>query len=173
MLLTGGDTTATTIEWTMILLLNHSEAMRRACDKIESEVGHDHLLKESNLTNLNYLQNVFSETMRLYPIAPLLLPHESSEDTTIGNFHVPRGMTLLVNAWSLHRDPKLWVDAERFMPERFDNDKESTEGFKMIPSMPEGKLVPGLLLGGEWWSWRWEHCSSASSGRELARRRST
>ncbi|KAI6697288.1 hypothetical protein NL676_017407 [Syzygium grande] len=147
MLLAGGDTTATTIEWTMILLLNHPEAMRRACDEIESEVGHDCLLEESNLANLSYLQNVISETTRLYRAAPLLLPHESSEDTTTGKFHVPRRTTLLVNAWSLHQDPKLWVDAERFIPERFDSDIESTKGFKMIPFGAGRQACPGATLG--------------------------
>ncbi|KAI6688027.1 hypothetical protein NL676_024855 [Syzygium grande] len=147
MLLAGGDTTATTIEWAMILLLNHPEAMRRACDELESKVGHDRLLEESDLANLNHLQNVVSETMRLYPAAPLLLPHESSEDTSIGNFHVPRGAMLLVNAWSLHRDPKLWVDAERFMPERFDGGEESNEGFKMIPFGAGRRACPGAALG--------------------------
>ncbi|KAL3732931.1 hypothetical protein ACJRO7_022451 [Eucalyptus globulus] len=147
MLVGGGDTTATTIEWAMILLLNHSEAMRRACDEIESKVGHDRLLEESDLANLSYLQNVVSETMRLFPSAPLLLPHESSEDTTIGNFHVPRGTMLLVNAWSLHRDPKLWKDAESFMPERFDGGQESNEGFKMIPFGAGRRACPGAALG--------------------------
>ncbi|XP_030537842.1 cytochrome P450 81Q32-like [Rhodamnia argentea] len=147
MLLAGADTTATTIEWAMILLLNHSEAMRRACDEIESKVGHDHLLEESDLAILNYLQNVISETMRLYPSAPLLLPHESTEDTTIGNFSVPRSTMLLVNAWSLHRDPELWVDAERFMPERFDCGQESNEGFKLIPFGAGRRACPGAVLG--------------------------
>ncbi|XP_010050299.3 cytochrome P450 81E8 [Eucalyptus grandis] len=132
MLVAGGDTTATAIEWAMILLLNHSEAMRRVCDEKESKVGHDRLLEESDLANLSYLQNVVSETMRLYPSTPLLLPHESSENTTIGNFPVPRGTMLLVNTCSLHRDPKLWKDAESFMPERFDGGQESNEGFKMF-----------------------------------------
>ncbi|KAF8023182.1 hypothetical protein BT93_F0628 [Corymbia citriodora subsp. variegata] len=147
MLVAGADTTATTLEWAMILLLNHPEAMRRACDEIESKVGHDRLLEESDLANLSYLQNIVSETMRLYPAAPLLLPHESSEDTTIGNFHVPRGTMLLVNAWSLHRDPKLWEDAGRFMPERFDGGQESTEGFKMIPFGVGRRACPGAALG--------------------------
>ncbi|KAL3732934.1 hypothetical protein ACJRO7_022452 [Eucalyptus globulus] len=147
LLVGGADTTATTIEWAMILLLNHSEAMRRACDEIESKVGHDRLLEESDLANLSYLQNVVSETMRLYPSVPLLLPHESSEDTTIGNFRVPRGTMLLVNAWSLHRDPKLWKDAESFMPERFDGGQESNEGFKMIPFGAGRRACPGAALG--------------------------
>ncbi|KAI6688032.1 hypothetical protein NL676_024860 [Syzygium grande] len=114
MLLAGGDTKATAIEWAIILLLKHLEAMRRAHDEIESKVGHDCLLEETDLANLNYLRNVISETRRLYLAVPLLLPRESSEDTTIGNFYVLCGTTLVVNAWSLHRDPKLWVDAERF-----------------------------------------------------------
>ncbi|XP_030442882.1 cytochrome P450 81D1-like [Syzygium oleosum] len=56
-------------------------------------------------------------------------------------------MTLLVNAWSLHWDPKLWVDAERFVPERFDSGEESNKGFKMIPFSAERRACPGAVLG--------------------------
>ncbi|CAI9091262.1 OLC1v1026237C1 [Oldenlandia corymbosa var. corymbosa] len=38
---------------------------------------------------------------------------------------------LLVNAWEIHRDPKVWDDATSFKPERF-------EGVKVEPS----KLMP-------------------------------
>ncbi|KAI6680945.1 hypothetical protein NL676_034826 [Syzygium grande] len=97
-MLDGGDTKATTIEWSMILLLKHSEAMRRARDEIEFKVGHDRLLEESDLANLNYLQNVVSETRRLYLVDLLMLPHESLEDMTIRNFHVLRVVGLALGA---------------------------------------------------------------------------
>ncbi|KAJ4961698.1 hypothetical protein NE237_021608 [Protea cynaroides] len=120
LIIAGTHTSATAMEWTMSLLLNHPEKLHKAKAEIEANVGFNRMVEESDLPNLNYLQCIINETFRLYPALPLLVPHKSSEDCTIGGFDVPRGTFLFVNAWAVHRDPKLWVDATTFKPERFE-----------------------------------------------------
>ncbi|XWS25555.1 hypothetical protein CRYUN_Cryun27aG0078100 [Craigia yunnanensis] len=145
MLIAGAESSSTTIEWAMSLLLNHPEAMYKAWTEIGAEVGQDKFLDETDLPKLNYLQSIVSETFRLFPPAPLLLPHESSEDCIICGYSVPRGTMLLVNAWAIHRDPKLWVDATRFMPERFEGGEG--EGYKLLPFGAGRRACPGAVLG--------------------------
>ncbi|XP_063947487.1 cytochrome P450 81Q32-like isoform X1 [Daucus carota subsp. sativus] len=101
MILAGTDTSVVTIEWAMSLLLNNPYALRKARDEIDSVLGLDHLVDESDLSKLPYLENIISETFRLYPASPLLVPHESSADCKIEGYDVPRGTILLVNAWSI------------------------------------------------------------------------
>ena len=144
-LIAGTETSSTTIEWAMSLLLNHPEAMYKAWTEIGAEVGKDKLLDETHLPKLNYLQSIISETLRLFPPTPLLLPHESSEDCIVCGYSVPRGTMLLVNAWTIQRDPKLWVDATRFMPERFEGGEG--EGYKLLPFGTERRACPGAVLG--------------------------
>ncbi|PON37804.1 Cytochrome P450, E-class, group I [Trema orientale] len=86
MFVAGTDTLANTLEWTMSLLLNHPQVLEKLRKEIDCHVGHGRLLQESDLPNLPYLRCVINETLRLYPIAPLLLPHFFSEDYTVGGY---------------------------------------------------------------------------------------
>ncbi|KAF4393448.1 hypothetical protein F8388_023252 [Cannabis sativa] len=100
-----------------------------------------------SVSKLPYLQCVISETLRLYPAGPLLVPHYSSNDCTISRYDVPHGTILLVNAWATHRDPKLWKDADSFIPERFENiNSENNEGYKLMPFGLGRRACPGKSL---------------------------
>ncbi|XP_062203954.1 cytochrome P450 81Q32-like [Phragmites australis] len=119
LLTTGTDTSALTTEWAMALLLTHPEAMRKARAEVDANVGPARLVEESDITNLPYLQCVVKETLRLCPVGPIIPAHEAMEDCTVGGFHVRRGTMILVNAWAIHRDAKVWDAPEEFRPERF------------------------------------------------------
>ncbi|KAL9861277.1 putative cytochrome P450 [Arabidopsis thaliana] len=118
LILAGTDTSAVTLEWALSSLLNNPEVLKKARDEIDNQIGLDRLLEESDIPNLPYLQNIVSETLRLYPAGPLLVPHISSEDCKVGGYDMPCGTMLLVNVWAIHRDPRLWDDPASFKPER-------------------------------------------------------
>ncbi|KAF6176230.1 hypothetical protein GIB67_023521 [Kingdonia uniflora] len=75
MLTAGTDTTAITMEWAMALLVNHPEVLHKASSEIERNIQHGRLLEESDLPKLPYLNCIVNETLRLYPVGPLLIPH--------------------------------------------------------------------------------------------------
>ena len=146
MLVAGSETSATTLEWAVSILLNNPETMNKLRVDIDTNAGHDQLLNESNAAKLKYLQNVITETLRLYPVVPLLLPHESSADCKVCGFDIPRGTMLLVNLWTLQRDRNLWVDPTRFVPERFEGE-EGGEVYNMLPFGVGRRACPGAVLG--------------------------
>lgn len=125
LILAGTDTSAVTLEWALSSLLNHPEKLRKAREEIDSKIGLDRLVEESDISNLPCLQNIVSETLRLYPAGPLMVPHVASEDCKVGGYDMPQGTTLLVNLWAMHRDPQLWDDPETFKPERFEKEGEA------------------------------------------------
>lgn len=143
----GTDTSSITLEWAISLLLNHPEVLKKVRAEIDSKVEPGHLIDDMDLVKLPYLQNVVNETLRLYPTAPLLLPHSSSEDCSVGGFDIPRGTTVLVNAWALHRDPMIWEEATKFKPERFEGlEVKEGEGFKFVPFGVGRRACPGAAL---------------------------
>ncbi|KMZ59668.1 hypothetical protein ZOSMA_667G00010 [Zostera marina] len=147
----GTDTSAVTIGWAMALLLNNPQVLKIARQEMDEKVGQNRLVDEGDLSSLPYLQAIITETTRLYPAGPLLVPHESSEDTVIGGYHVPKGTMLLVNAWAIHRDEKLWKEPLEFKPERFltqnnGSGEASNKSLKMLPFGVGRRRCPGETL---------------------------
>ncbi|KAM0937816.1 putative isoflavone 2'-hydroxylase [Dioscorea sansibarensis] len=152
MLVAGTDTSASTMEWTMSLLLNNPQTLEKLRAEIDANLSQGSLLQEADFPKLPYLHAVINESMRMCPASPLLFPHESSQDCTVGGFNVPSGTMILVNAWKIQRDPELWEEPEKFKPERFlgtNNDQKSTdEGIKeelkmMMPFGMGRRRCPG------------------------------
>ncbi|GJW17395.1 cytochrome P450 CYP82D47-like protein [Tanacetum coccineum] len=113
------DATTVTLTWALTLLVNNPIVLEKAQQELKNHVGTDSIVDESILKNLVYLQAIIKETMRLYPAAPLSLPHESIEDCTVGGYTVPKGTRLLVNIWKIQHDPHRWTNPFEFQPERF------------------------------------------------------
>jgi cytochrome P450 len=139
----GTDTTAGTTEWALSLLLNNPLILRKAQNEIDKVVGHDRLIDESDVAKLTYLHCVIKETMRMYPIGPLLVPHRSSEECVVGGFQIPSGTMLLVNMWAIQNDPTIWDDAAEFKPERFEGSVGVRDGFKLMPFGSGRRRCPG------------------------------
>lgn len=143
------DTTAIQLTWAVALLLNNREALKKAQQELDLQVGREREVKESDVKNLVYLQAVVKETMRLYPSAPLLIPHESSEDCTIAGYHVPAGTRLFVNVSKIHRDPNVWSDPNEFRPERFLTTSQKIvdfrgQSFEYLPFGSGRRVCPGI-----------------------------
>ncbi|GBO16738.1 hypothetical protein AVEN_142419-1 [Araneus ventricosus] len=68
---------------------------------------------------MNYLDNVISETLRLYPSFSRL-ERVAGADYKLGStgLVISKGTTLVIPVYALQRDPKLYPDPNRFDPDK-------------------------------------------------------
>lgn len=142
----GTESSALTLEWAMSSLLNDPQVLEKAKKELAIEVGQATLMEESDVSKLPYLQSIISETLRLYPAGPLLLPHMSHRNCTLQGYDVPSNTMLFVNAWAMHRDPQLWDDAGKFKPERFEGAHGEPYSSKFLPFGLGRRACPGMGL---------------------------
>ncbi|KAM3703243.1 hypothetical protein ACB094_04G084700 [Castanea mollissima] len=144
------DTSAATIEWTFSELLRHPRVVKQVQAELEGVVGMNRMVEETDLANLTYLDMVVKESLRLHPIGPLLVPHESMEDIELNGYYVPKKSRIIINIWAIGRDSYVWSNnVEEFYPERFINSNIDLRGhdFQLIPFGSGRRGCPGIHLG--------------------------
>lgn len=152
-LLGGSETAPTIIEWAMSEALRNPTVMKKLQEELESVVGLDRMVCESDLPQLVYLQAMVKETLRLHPAGPLLNRRLSAQTCNVLGYEIPKNTRVIVNAWAIGRDPKLWEDAETFKPERFmeridtEVDTNGGQNFAWLAFGAGRRTCPGRQLG--------------------------
>ncbi|CAI0426545.1 unnamed protein product, partial [Linum tenue] len=154
LILGSAETTSVTMTWILSNLLNNRRAMEIARQELDSKVGRARLVEPSDIGKLVYVQAIVKETLRLYPAAPVGVPHEAIRDCNVGGYHVPKGTHVFTNLWKLHRDPNVWSDPDEFKPERFivagggDGDESCVDvnNYQFMPFGAGRRSCPGMGL---------------------------
>lgn len=142
-LLSGHETTAAAISWTLYLLAQHPEAWERLRDEVEKVLA-GAAPSQFELQQLSYTRMVIEESLRLYP--PVwLIPRQAIADDEISGYKIPANSNILFSVYSLHRHPNFWPNPERFDPERFTTEKASARAY--CSYLPFG-AGPRSCLGG-------------------------
>jgi len=146
LLAVGTDTTSIAVEWALVQLLKHPDITKKAQHELDDVVGHERVVDERDIPQLKYLQAVVTETLRLHPPAPLLLPHESTEACEVGGYHIPAKTRIFVNVWAVHRHPSAYENPLDFNPERFVGSGVDMKGtnFQLLPFGSGRRMCPGM-----------------------------
>ncbi|WMV57502.1 hypothetical protein MTR67_050887 [Solanum verrucosum] len=147
MLIAAIGTSPSAIEWILPELLRHPHVMKKLQKELEQVVGLERMVKESDLENLNYLDMVVKEGLRLHVIAPLA-PHEAMEDCVFNSFHIQKGSRIMINCYAVHRDPNIWPEPEKFLLERFVGSSIDIHGrnFQLLPFGSGRRGCPAMQL---------------------------
>lgn len=122
-LIGGTETTATTLEWAIFLLVKHQEIQKRVFKEIHGVLGNraNTCYTENNCSThaLPYAHATLCEILRFSTIMPLSLAHRTMSKTHIRGYTIPKNTAVLPNIWSVHRDPTIWPDPDNFNPGNF------------------------------------------------------
>ncbi len=134
-LMAGHETTANALTFCLWLVARHGDVQERMA-AIVAEVCGDRQPEAADYPRLGYLQQVFAESMRLYPPA-WVVARTAVDDYTMrtGEF-IPRGSHLIVSPLVVHHDARWWPEPERFDPARFT--AEAKAGRPKFAYMPFG-----------------------------------
>jgi cytochrome P450 len=117
LLLAGHETTALALCWTFYLLARNPCVVDKLATEIADVLGED-APSVRHLGRLPYAEKVVRESMRLYPPA-FAIARVAARDCEIGGYRVPRGASVVMSQWVMHRDPRFFEDPESFNPERW------------------------------------------------------
>ncbi|XP_073811652.1 cytochrome P450 6g1-like [Musca autumnalis] len=135
-LVAGYETSATTMSFGLFELAKHPEIQEKLRKEIaqafkDAEGGE---LSYEAFNEMEYLDMVVNETMRMYPAFPVLeREYVKGEGTTepysllpYCDYNLPDGMPIYLTLFGLHYDPKYWSNPTQFDPERFSPENKHT-----------------------------------------------
>lgn len=117
----GYETTANALSWTFYLLDQHRDKLQLVLDEIaNNELDANNPLE--SIMKWDYIRQVTSEVMRLYPPAWIIDRVPIEQDEFEGVELSPDEMINLY-IYGVHHDAKHWDNPEEFRPSRFEKDK--------------------------------------------------
>nr|XP_015925057.2 uncharacterized protein LOC107452943 [Parasteatoda tepidariorum] len=142
----GSETTRTSLLWLFFAMASNLGVQNKCHQEIDNVLGTDGKCQWSNARNLPFTYATVMEGQRWRTVSPINLARMANEDTTIGDFHIPKGTLIFSHMWALHNDTKYWQDPENFMPERFlskDGSLSKTKPESYIPFSIGRRNCPG------------------------------
>lgn len=119
MMLAGHETTALVLTYAVYLLGSNPDQAARLRDEVDRVIG-KRTARMTDLPNLPFLDAVVREALRIYPPA-YTFGREVIAPFELGGYLMPKGATVIVSPFALHRNPRFFPQPERFSPERWLN----------------------------------------------------
>jgi len=116
LMVAGVDPTAISLAWSAYWLAREASVRQKLLEELACSTE---VLSGPGLLKLPYLNAVFYETLRMYPVVTTPSGRKLRRETRLGPYTFPAGTTLLPCTYLVHRREDLYPDSGSFRPERF------------------------------------------------------
>ncbi|XP_021940758.1 cytochrome P450 4C1-like isoform X1 [Zootermopsis nevadensis] len=143
MIVAGNDTTATMTSFALLVLAIQRAEQDKVYEELRRIFGDSKRAATSrDLREMQYLELCIKETMRMFPVAPLI-GRRLTADVQLEDAVVPAGSSVVVCIQHLHMDPEFFPDPHKFIPERFLPDNKR-HPFSYVPFSAGPRNCVGL-----------------------------
>lgn len=118
------DTTGNTLGWILVMLASHPEVQSKLQAELDQANPSRGQWSSGQLPMLKYLSDVIRETIRLWPVFPILSYRVSEQDIDFEGLSIPEGSQIVVHGYAMSR---LGISKpDDFIPERWAEDNADT-----------------------------------------------
>uniref|UniRef100_A0A8C5YYK7 Cytochrome P450 3A n=1 Tax=Marmota marmota marmota TaxID=9994 RepID=A0A8C5YYK7_MARMA len=129
----GYETTSSALSFILYELATHPDAQTKLQQEIDAALPNKAPATYDTVLQMEYLDMVVNETLRLYPIAGRL-ERVCKKDVDINGVPIRKGTVVMIPRFVIHRDPQHWPELEEFRPERFSKqNKDSIDPYMYMP----------------------------------------
>lgn len=117
----GFETSSTAMSFALYELALNQDIQEKARKEINDCLEkNDGLLTYEVMMNMTYIDQIVSESLRKYPPVNALV-RKTNNDYKVPNTNIiiEKGTRIFIPAYSIHHDPEIYSDPEKFDPDRF------------------------------------------------------
>jgi len=130
----GMDTTGHLVAMSLYLLNRDPNSLEKLQDEIDRIYNQTDPVTIEALNQMDFMQGVLKEALRLYSPAPIIFPRLAQVDHTIGDLKIKKGSSVRPTSLFNCSNPKYFEEPEKFKPERWLNKKEQDlDSYVYIP----------------------------------------
>ncbi|KAF9078845.1 cytochrome P450 2 Le.CYP2 [Rhodocollybia butyracea] len=146
----ASDTAMSSITSFLLTITLHPDVQAKGRAEIDRVIGRTRLPTFEDRKSLPYVESIYREIMRLHPPVPLGISHVSTEDDYYNGYHIPKGCVVIPNVWAMNRDPNVYSEPDKFIPNvsltlRLDHLRALMTFMPMV--LGEGLVCVGRYMG--------------------------
>ncbi|KHN82878.1 Cytochrome P450 4C1 [Toxocara canis] len=133
-LVAGYDTVSSSIGFVLFLLGQRQHLQDKVYEELNEIFGDsDRAITVDDLKRMKYLEQCMKESIRMYPTV-VMIGRRITEDTVVGDYLIPAGVTVSISPFAVARDPEQWKNPEVYDPDRFSPENSAgRDPFSFLP----------------------------------------